>query len=165
MRTRIMGVCLVIGATVAAGCGSDEPSGRSRIVDQVVASANSADIEVDEPCVTTIVDQFSAADLAILEKNSMNPDVDAMSPAGQGLIVQLLNCTGGRPGGTIPPAGGLSTTQNLILEQIKAGLDAQGVGYDETCLSDLVNSVDTATLANDAIAADLVAKARACVKQ
>lgn len=189
MRASIIGLCVVVAAVTGAACSSDDApastsastsgsipvstpgsatggaSDRGATVDAIVASATASDIEVDEACVATVVDQFSTADYVVLAANATDPDVSALSTPGQTLIVELVNCTGGKPGGTIPAPGGLSTAQVLILDQIKAGFDSQGLAYDETCLADVVNSVDTATIANQALAADLVTQARACIKQ
>ncbi|MEO7397596.1 MAG: hypothetical protein ABIW84_03435, partial [Ilumatobacteraceae bacterium] len=140
----VIGVVLLV--TLNAACASDDSAStrRSGAVDQFVADATEQDIEVNKACVATVMDQFSDADFAIIDDDVTNSDVDALTPPGQSLIVQLVNCTGGRPGGTIPAPGGLSTAQTLILEQITASFDAQGLSYDRTCVADVVNSVDTA---------------------
>lgn len=158
-----------------AGCGSDSTSSSSSRATTVAALAKSAKsakddgIQVDEDCAAKVVDKFSDADYTLLSQSVADDNLDAtkLSSEGQGLVVELFDCSGGTDGGSVPVAGGLTTTQTAILAQLKTSLSSSGLTVDDACLEKLVSGLDVAAIATqDAeVLAALGAQAAACVEQ
>ena len=154
-----------------AGCGSDSKSSSSRstTVAALVKSAKDGGIQVDEDCAAKVVDKFSDADYTLLSQSVADDNLDAtkLSSQGQGLVVELFDCSGGTDGGSVPVAGGLTTTQAAILAQLKTSLSASGLTVDDACLEKLVSGLDVAAIAtqDSQVLAALGAQAAACVQQ
>lgn len=116
-----------------------------------------------------VVARFSDEDFKVLQDsaNKDNLDTDALSDDGQALLVDLFNCSGGDPGGSVPGEGDLSTAQAAILSQITSSLEAQGLDVDQDCLKNIVAQLDSATIAaGDTEALQAIGKdAVDCVQQ
>jgi ribosomal protein L12E/L44/L45/RPP1/RPP2 len=168
MKIHRVGACAVaIVLAITASC-SDDPPSRGQVTDALVKSADQSGVDVDKACVGKVVAKFSDDDFKVVQASASkdNLDTEALSPAGQALLVDLYNCSGGDPGGTVPASGGLSTAQAAILEQMTSSLKAQGLDVDEDCLREIVKQLDSATIAGDSEALQAIGQqAIKCVKQ
>lgn len=172
MNSRLVALSIATVAVLGvAGCGSDSKSSSSRAttVAALVKSAENDGIQVDGDCAAKVVDKFSAADYTLLSQSVADDNLDAtkLSSEGQGLLVQLFDCSGGTDGGSVPVVGGLTTTQAAVLAQLKATLSSSGLEVDDACLEKLVGALDVAAVATQdaAVLANLGAQASTCVQQ
>lgn len=169
MKPQIVALSLASMLTIGVtSCGSSTVS-RSTLAKSFVAEVNKGGDVVDEGCVTNAFGKFTDADMTVIDQ-AMRKDATptGLSADGQALLVELLSCTKGIDGVTIPAAvEGLSAMQTLMLTQMMETFKTQGLNMDEDCLRAIVEKLDNSALTNQSSAAmaSIGAEAIACVRK
>lgn len=128
-----IGATIAVAALVLSACGSDGGSSAGGVqgeaADAAMALAADEDFDLDESCVNDIANQLSDEDAqAIVDSGGDDAD---LSPEGEALSLQLLNCVDG----------------DALIDEFIAGMTADGQEVDEECVRENLEGFDLAELA------------------
>ena len=131
MRTSVV-ILTSVFALAVAGCGGDDgpelSSDQAAAAQSVIDAAAEDGVTLDEDCVEEVAAQLSDADAALAAED----DTAVLSPEGEALGVQLLDCA----------------DEDAIVDLFLAEIGAEGV--DEDCARDALADFDVAEILRNA---------------
>lgn len=134
MKKSISAIFAVAALTLAACGGGDSGSAggiQGEAADAAMALTEDEDFDLDEACVNEVASQLSDADAqAIVDSGGSGSDVD-LSPEGEAITLELLSCI----------------DSDALIDQVIAGMTADGQEVDEDCIRENLQGFDLAELA------------------
>lgn len=131
MRTSVV-ILASVFALAVAGCGDDDgpelSSDQATAAQSVIDAAAEDGVTLDEDCVRDVAAQLSDADAALAAED----DTAVLSPEGEALGVQLLDCA----------------DEDAIVDLFLAEIGAEGV--DEDCAREALADFDVAEILRNA---------------
>jgi hypothetical protein len=131
MRTSVV-ILTSVFALAVAGCGGDDgpelSSDQAAAAQSVIDAAAEDGVTLDEDCVEEVAAQLSDADAALAAED----DTAVLSPEGEALGVQLLDCA----------------DEDAIVDLFLAEIGAEGV--DEDCAREALADFDVAEILRNA---------------